>query len=320
MTSRHLRFLPIAAALAILAAGAQAQPPTPGQTSVASARKHKKPKPRPAPQHVVLDPLTPTPPPPPLPIAETDWRTPDPDNLLVVDTNKGRIIAELSPEAAPDTVARIKTLARQHFYDGQTFFRVIDNFMDQTGDPKDDGTGGSTLPDVKAEFTFRRDHATPFVRTSDPSGAVTGLMGALPIESQPDVIMAMTDDGKAAAWPLFCPGVLGFARAAGPDSGNSQFFFMRGAYPSLEKRYAAFGRVIVGQDVVTAIKTGEPAPQPQDKMTRVRLGDDLPPGETLHVRVLDPTKPAFAVLLARARDEKGADFSVCDLKLPSQVN
>ena len=309
MTRPLSRLILVVAALALAASGTNAQTP---------AKKVKKTKARP-PAHLVLDPLTPTPPPPPLPITEADWRTPDPDNLLVIDTDKGRIIAELSPEVAPDTVARIKTLARQHFYDGQTFFRVIDAFMDQTGDPKNSGEGGSTLPNVKGEFTFRRDHATPFVRASDTTGAITGLMGALPVESQPDLIMAMTADGKAAAWPLFCQGVLGFARAAGPDSGNSQFFFMRGPYPALEKRYAAFGRVIAGQDVVNAIKTGEPVPDPQDRMTRVRLGDDLPVGETLHVRVLDTTKPAFAVLLARARDEKGADFSVCDLQLPSEV-
>ena len=54
-------------------------------------------------------------------------------------------------------------------------------------------------------------------------------------------------------------------------------------------------------------------------MTRGRMVDDLPPGEQLHVRVLDPSKPAFAVLLARSRDEKGADFSACDLSLPAEV-
>ena len=287
--------------------------------AVHAAPKAKKRR-APAPAHrLILDPLAPTPPPPPLPITETDWRTPDPDNLLVVDTDKGRIIAELTPEAAPETVARVKTLARQHFYDGRSFFRVIDGFMDQTGDPKDDGTGGSTLPDVKGEFTFRRDHNAPFVKVADPSGAVEGLMGVLPVESQPDAVMPLTVDGKAAAWPLFCPGVLGFARAAGPDSGNSQFFFMRAAYPALEKRYTGFGRVISGQDVVTAIKAGEPVPAPQDRMTRVRLGSDLPPGEAVRVRVLDPSKPAFKVLLDRTRDEKGADFSACDLTLPSEV-
>ncbi len=131
--------------------------------------------------------------------------------------------------------------------------------------------------------------------------------------------MAMTAYGRATAWPVFCPGVLGLAREATPDSGNSQFFLMRAAYPALEKRYAGFGRVIAGQDVVNAIKTGEPVPDPQDRMVRVRLGDDLPAGETVTVRVLDPAKPAFKVLVERARDEKGADFSVCDLDLPSQV-
>ena len=276
-------------------------------------------KAKPPPKHLILDPLTPTAPPPPLPITEADWRTPDPDNLLVIDTNKGRIIAELTPEAAPDSVARIKILARQHFYDGQSFFRVIDGFMDQTGDPKNLGNGGSALPDVKGEFTFRRDHGLPFVEVAEPAGAVVGLIGVLPVESQPDAIMALTNDGKASAWPLFCAGLLGMARETGPDTANSQFFLMRGTYPALDKRYTGFGRVISGQDVVDAIKTGEPVPEPQDRMTRVRLADDLPGGETLSVRVLDPSKPAFKVLLARARDEKGADFSVCDLQLPSQV-
>jgi peptidylprolyl isomerase len=309
MTPSVLRRLPLAAAAAAILL-------VPAMASAAPAKKKTRPKPA-AP--LVLNPLAPTPPPPPLPITDADWRTPDPDNLLVIDTDKGRIIAELTPEAAPDTVARIKALAKQHFYDGQTFFRVIDGFMDQTGDPKNDGTGGSTMPDVKAEFTFRRDHNLPFVVVSEPAGAVTGLLGALPVESQPNAIMALTNDGKASAWPLFCSGVLGFARSASPDSGNSQFFFMRATYPALEKRYTGFGRVISGEDVVKAIKVGEPVPDPQDRMTRVRLADDLPPGEAIHVRVLDPSKPAFKVLLARARDDKGADFSVCDLQLPSEV-
>ncbi|HQR88897.1 MAG TPA: peptidylprolyl isomerase, partial [Caulobacter sp.] len=66
----------------------------------------------------------------------SDWRTPDPQNVLVVETNKGRIIAELSPLAAPAHVARIRELVQANFYDGLTFFRVIDSFMAQTGDPE----------------------------------------------------------------------------------------------------------------------------------------------------------------------------------------
>ena len=75
-----------------------------------------------------------------------DWRTPDPDDILVIDTNKGRIVAELVAEVAPAHVQRVRELAREHFYDGQTFFRVIDGFMAQTGDPQNTGTGGSPKP------------------------------------------------------------------------------------------------------------------------------------------------------------------------------
>ncbi|HQN52309.1 MAG TPA: peptidylprolyl isomerase, partial [Phenylobacterium sp.] len=83
-----------------------------------------------------------------------DWRTPDPENVMVIDTNKGRVFVELSPLAAPKHVAQVKDIARAGLYDGRSFFRVIDLFMAQTGDPKDDGTGGTDRPDLKAEFTF----------------------------------------------------------------------------------------------------------------------------------------------------------------------
>ncbi len=79
----------------------------------------------------------------------------DKENLLYLDLSTGgRVIIWLRPDVAPKTVERIKSLTRQHFYDGLLFHRVIDGFMAQTGDPKGDGTGGSTLPDLKAEFNY----------------------------------------------------------------------------------------------------------------------------------------------------------------------
>jgi peptidylprolyl isomerase len=82
-----------------------------------------------------------------------------PDNILVLETNKGTVEIALRPDLAPQHVARIKELAREGFYDGVVFHRVIDGFMAQTGDPTGTGGGGSKLPDLKAEFT-----ATPFER------------------------------------------------------------------------------------------------------------------------------------------------------------
>ena len=79
--------------------------------------------------------------------------TGDTDNVLVLDlSNGGEVRIQLRPDKAPNSVERIKILTRRGFYDGLAFHRVIEGFMAQGGDPKGDGTGGSDLPDLKAEF------------------------------------------------------------------------------------------------------------------------------------------------------------------------
>ncbi len=77
----------------------------------------------------------------------------DPENTIVLETKDGRVVIALRPDLAPRHVERIKTLTRRGFYDGVVFHRVIDGFMAQTGDPTGTGTGGSDLPNVKAEFS-----------------------------------------------------------------------------------------------------------------------------------------------------------------------
>jgi peptidylprolyl isomerase len=83
----------------------------------------------------------------------------DPENTLVIDTTKGAVTIELRPDLAPQHVERIKTLARNGFYDGIVFHRVIPGFMAQTGCPQGRGTGSSDLPNLPAEF-----NAEPHVR------------------------------------------------------------------------------------------------------------------------------------------------------------
>jgi peptidylprolyl isomerase len=98
----------------------------------------------------------------------------DPDNVLVLDlSNGGRVLIRLMPEWAPGHVERIKTLTKQGFYNGVIFHRVIEGFMAQTGDPTGTGTGGSALPDIKAEFN-RMPHVRGTVsmaRTDAPDSA-----------------------------------------------------------------------------------------------------------------------------------------------------
>ena len=97
-----------------------------------------------------------------------------PENTLYMDLVSGRVTIELMPEIAPLHVERVKTLAAQGFYDGTPFHRVIEGFMAQGGDPTGTGTGGSDLPDLKAEFSrvykFLRG-TVGAARTSNPNSA-----------------------------------------------------------------------------------------------------------------------------------------------------
>jgi peptidylprolyl isomerase len=96
----------------------------------------------------------------------------DPENTLYMDVPAGRVVIEMRPDLAPATVAQIKMLVRQGFYDALTFHRVIDGFMAQTGDPKGNGTGGSGHP-LKAEFSDEKHvrGVVSMARASDPNSA-----------------------------------------------------------------------------------------------------------------------------------------------------
>ena len=95
------------------------------------------------------------------------------NRLTLVLSNGGTVVIQLRPDAAPGHVERIQTLVRRGFYNGLKFHRVIPGFMAQTGDPKGTGTGGSELPDLKAEFTtipYMRGMVAA-ARTDDPNSA-----------------------------------------------------------------------------------------------------------------------------------------------------
>ena len=157
-----------------------------------------------------------------------------PEDTLIIETSRGPVTVELRPDLAPNHVARIKELARQGFYDGVVFHRVIDGFMAQTGDVKHGnadqgdvsraGTGGSDYPNLKQEFSRE-----PHVR-----------------------------------------GVVSMARAQNPDSANSQFFIVFDDARFLDKQYTVWGKVTEGMENVDKIKRGEPVQNP-DKIIKARV-------------------------------------------------
>ena len=151
----------------------------------------------------------------------------DPENTLLLDLKDGQVVIQLRPDLAPNHVERIKKLTREGFYDGLKFHRVIDGFMAQTGDPRGNGTGGSSEPDIAAEFTD-----TPFKR-----------------------------------------GTLGMARAANPNSANSQFFIMFADGDWLNGQYTVFGEVVDGMEYIDNITRGEPPANP-DTIVKMQIAAD----------------------------------------------
>ncbi len=77
----------------------------------------------------------------------------DEDNTIYMQLKGGKVVIQLRPDIAPKHVARVKKLAKEKFFDGIVFHRVIDGFMAQSGDPSGTGTGGSMYPVLPAEFS-----------------------------------------------------------------------------------------------------------------------------------------------------------------------
>lgn len=163
----------------------------------------------------------------------------DPENTIIMETTKGRVVIELRPDVAPGHVARIKELTREGAYDGVVFHRVIEDFMAQTGDvqygktsgeqfnPSRAGMGGSSKPDLKAEF-------------SDVSHV---------------------------------RGTCSMARSQMPNSANSQFFICFTDAPWLNKQYSVWGQVVEGMENIDNIKRGEPVRDP-DTIVSMRVAAD----------------------------------------------
>lgn len=158
------------------------------------------------------------------------------DEVAVIETSKGSMTVEFWPDVAPKTVENFKKLAKEGFYDGTAFHRIIKGFMAQGGDPltKDPaqegrwGTGGPGYQ-IDAEFNTRKHER----------------------------------------------GVLSMARTADPNSAGSQFFLMLGAAPHLDGQYTGFGRVIEGEDTLAKIAetpvTVSPSGEPSKPTERVEI-------------------------------------------------
>jgi peptidylprolyl isomerase len=230
----------------------------------------------------------------------SSWQLLPQDNLLYLETDQGRIVILLAPQFAPEHVKRVKQLVKAGFYDGVTFYRVIEGFVAQFGVPEHEWGTRAKLTPMKAEFSWP-------VRSGDPYLLV----------QRPDLLAEETgfNQGFAVAreqnqeWLVHCPGVVNMARANEPDTGVADIAIMMGqATRHLDKNMSAFGKVIWGQYAINRIRRGDTADggvigstAARTVIKQARLGTDLAPDRQLQLEWLSTTSSEFSQSLAERR-------------------
>ncbi len=233
------------------------------------------------------------------------WRRVAPENLLVMELENGRVAIALYPEIAPHSVARIKERVRAGFYDGLSFYRVVENFVAQAGIGEGSPAHRQQQP-LKAEFTFPAERARPFTRVQAPEtfAPETGFWRGLPVGR---------DAKHGWAWAIHCPGTFALARDADPDTSSSEFYITIGEAPRhLDRNLTVLGRVIAGLRFVQAAPRGDrdvnhgviPDGQPRLRILHAWIAADLPEAErpVFHVMRTDTETFRQRIAAQRARE------------------
>lgn len=248
-----------------------------------------------------------------------EWRTPDPENLLVMQLASGRVLIELAPDFTPLHAANIRTLIRQHYFDGLAIVRVQDNFVTQWDDPAGDDNGnkakirsfGKASATVAPEFTRPIDAKLPW--TPLPDGDVyapeVGFSEGFPVARDP---------ASGTEWLTHCYGMVGVGRDNPPDSGNgSALYAVIGQSPRrLDRNLAVIGRVLDGMPLLSSLPRGTgplgfyTSPAQQLGIQSVQLAADLPPSRRPAIEVLRTDSKTFAALIDARRNRRDAFYTV----------
>ena len=225
-----------------------------------------------------------------------DWRTVDPDNLVLIDTKYGEVAVELAPAFAPKHVERLRALIRAHFYDGQSFYRVIDGFVAQGGIGEGDDKKLANWPPLKAEFDRPESKDLVFTPLGSPDlfAPEVGHVGGFAVGR---------DAKEGRLWLIHCPGTFAFARDDKPDTAATEFYIVIGQAPRrLDRNLTAFGRVIDGMQYLQKLSRGDPDvdsgvikdASARDAIVRMRIAADVPDAERPRFQVMRTDSAAFA--------------------------
>jgi len=258
---------------------------------------------------------------------ELVWREVDPENLVFMELYEGQVTIELNPMFAPKTVRQFRKLVQDRFYDGLSFYRVIDGFVAQGGDGSDLGEA-SLVPLIEAEFESELPEDVEFtlVQKDDLFAPETGFV---------DGFAVGRDSSGKNAWLTHCPGIIAMARNDSADSSRTDFYIVIGQAPRyLDRNMNVFGRVIHGMDVVQKIRRGPVSENgvfqdetASSRIRSIRLASDAPREERLSGLVMDTNSKGFQHLLKDRRNRTQKFFlnkppkvlDVCQVPMAGRV-
>jgi len=245
-----------------------------------------------------------------------DWRPLDPENTLYMELASGRVVVELAPEFAPNHVANVKALAREHYYDGLAIVRAQDNYVVQWADPNAEKPdlarkiqhARKTLP---AEFDRAMDPKMPFTPLPDPDAYA-------PMAGFSDGFPMARDRHTGKMWLVHCYGMVGAGRDNDPDSGGgTELYVVIGNAPrQLDRNVTLFGRVVQGMDLLSALPRGTGAmgfyekPEQMVPIKSIRVAADVPEAERSDLEIMRTDTPTFRNLIESRRNRHEAWFQV----------
>ncbi|MES2016029.1 MAG: peptidylprolyl isomerase [Pseudomonadota bacterium] len=238
----------------------------------------------------------------------SDWRPLDPNNTLYLQTAAGRVVIELAPVFAPNTIDNIKTLVRERYFDGLAIIRSQDNYVAQWGDPDEAKPRPlkNAKASVKAEFTVPMKNDSSFVRLPDRDGYA-------PQVGHSNGFPSARDPKTGRAWLTHCYGMVGVARDNDPDSGNgSQLYAITGHAPRhLDRNITVVGRVVAGMPLLSTLARGNGAMGFYDKpelnvpIVSVQMAADVPEAERSKLEVMRTDSAAYQGVVEAQRNRGG---------------
>jgi peptidylprolyl isomerase len=258
---------------------------------------------------------------------EPVWRTVDPERMVFVELQEGSFVIELNPGFAPKTVRQFKSLVREGFYDGLSFYRVIEGFVAQGGDGSDLGER-SDVPLITAEFEIDWPEGDGYIEAQSPDmfAPETGFLNGFAVGRDP---------GENTAWLLHCPGVVAMARNEGADTSRTDFYIVIGQAPRyLDRNMNVFGRVVAGMDAVQKIRRGKVTDNgiieqdiDRSRIRTMTLATDIPREDRRSVLTIDTTDKSFKSYLDDRRKRKDKFFhnrpprvlDACQVPLPGHL-